>query len=110
MKRGMEPRNLMKKEWAERISHIKKALAYAEKALHVSPGDKAIQYNIAMITQKPAELLLNAQIQPHQRELNTLQWAIDCAHTAQKCVSFARPSTRVADSVRVQTLRCPLRG
>ncbi|KAI5834670.1 hypothetical protein K523DRAFT_412179 [Schizophyllum commune Tattone D] len=84
MKRGMEPRNLMKKEWAERISHIKKALAYAEKALHVSPGDKAIQYNIAMITQKPAELLLNAQIQPHQRELDTLQWAIDCAHTAQK--------------------------
>lgn len=84
MKRGSEPRNLTKKEWTDRINHIKKALAYAEKALHIHPGDKAIQYNLAMIIQKPAELLLNAQLQPHQRELATLQWAIDSAHTAQK--------------------------
>lgn len=53
-------------------------------ALHLHPDDKAIMYNIAMIEQKAAELLLS--VAPAKRSLKELQRAIEHATHAQKFV------------------------
>ena len=52
------------------------------KALHLHPFDKAITYNIAMIQQKAAELLIS--VPPAKRSLKDLQRAIEQAAHAQK--------------------------
>lgn len=48
----------------------------------MSPGDKAIVYNIAMIQQKSAEMMFS--IDPSKRHLKDLQHVIDQAAHAQK--------------------------
>ncbi|TFY58741.1 hypothetical protein EVJ58_g6226 [Rhodofomes roseus] len=58
------------------------ALQYAQKAYHLNPQDKAILYNIAMIQQKAAEMLLS--IAPTKRSLKDLELAIQQATHAQK--------------------------
>ncbi|KAH9932433.1 RNA polymerase II-associated protein [Fomitopsis serialis] len=58
------------------------ALQYAQKAYHLNPSDKAILYNIAMIQQKAAEMLLS--IAPTKRSLKDLELAIQQATHAQK--------------------------
>ncbi|THH01100.1 hypothetical protein EW026_g1546 [Hermanssonia centrifuga] len=57
------------------------ALRYAQNAFYLQPGDKAIMYNIAMIEQKAAEMLLS--ISPAKRTLKDLQRAIEQAAHAQ---------------------------
>ncbi|OBZ70980.1 Tetratricopeptide repeat protein 1 [Grifola frondosa] len=64
------------------FSAMKTALQYAQKAFHLHPYDKAILYNIAMIQQKAAELLLS--VPPAKRSLKDLQQAIEQAGHAQK--------------------------
>ena len=54
----------------------------SEQALHLHPSDKAILYNIAMIQQKAAEMLLS--IPAAKRSLKELQRAIEQAGHAQK--------------------------
>ncbi|KAI8968077.1 hypothetical protein BD414DRAFT_541515 [Trametes punicea] len=51
-------------------------------ALHLCPWDKAILYNIAMIQQKAAELLMT--VPPAKRSLKDLQRAIEQASHGQK--------------------------
>ncbi|KAL7281504.1 hypothetical protein ACG7TL_004819 [Trametes sanguinea] len=58
------------------------ALQYAQRALHLCPWDKAILYNIAMIQQKAAELLMS--VPPAKRSLKELQRAIEQASHGQK--------------------------
>ncbi|KAI0786580.1 RNA polymerase II-associated protein [Abortiporus biennis] len=58
------------------------ALQYAQSALHLHPHEKAIMYNIAMIEQKAAEMLLT--IAPAKRSLKDLEKAIEQAAHAQK--------------------------
>ncbi|KAH9948627.1 RNA polymerase II-associated protein [Amylocystis lapponica] len=58
------------------------ALQYAQRAYHLQPVDKAILYNIAMIQQKAAEMLIS--IAPAKRTLKNLQRAIEQAGHAQK--------------------------
>ncbi|KIP06107.1 hypothetical protein PHLGIDRAFT_107356 [Phlebiopsis gigantea 11061_1 CR5-6] len=58
------------------------ALKYAQQALHLHPHDKAIVYNIAMIEQKAAEMLLS--VKPAKRSLKELERAIEQATHAQK--------------------------
>ncbi|KZT71727.1 TPR-like protein [Daedalea quercina L-15889] len=58
------------------------ALQCAQKAYHLNPQDKAILYNIAMIQQKAAEMLLS--IAPAKRSLKDLELAIQQATQAQK--------------------------
>ncbi|KAI0084919.1 RNA polymerase II-associated protein [Irpex rosettiformis] len=58
------------------------ALHYAQSALHLHPQDKAILYNIAMIEQKAAEMLL--PMSPAKRSLKEMQLAIQQAAHAQK--------------------------
>lgn len=53
-----------------------------EQALHLQPHGKDILYNIAMIQQKAAEMLLS--IPPAKRSLKDLQRAIEQAQQAQK--------------------------
>ncbi|KAI0743982.1 RNA polymerase II-associated protein [Daedaleopsis nitida] len=64
------------------FSAITTALQYAQKAQHLHPFDKAITYNIAMIQQKAAELLM--AVPPAKRSLKDLQKAIEQAGHAQK--------------------------
>ncbi|OSX65808.1 hypothetical protein POSPLADRAFT_1064500 [Postia placenta MAD-698-R-SB12] len=64
------------------FSAMNTALQYAQKAFHLHPYDKAIIYNIAMIQQKAAEMLLS--IAPAKRSLKELQRAIEQASHAQK--------------------------
>ncbi|KAI0759855.1 RNA polymerase II-associated protein [Trametes elegans] len=58
------------------------ALQYAQKAYHLQPSDKAILYNIAMIQQKAAELLMS--VPPAKRSLKDMQKAIEQATHGQK--------------------------
>ncbi|KAM5530528.1 hypothetical protein V8D89_015805 [Ganoderma adspersum] len=64
------------------FSAMTTALQYAQKALHLHPFDKAVLYNIAMIQQKAAELLIS--VPPAKRSLKDLQKAIEQAGHAQK--------------------------
>ncbi|KAI8993957.1 RNA polymerase II-associated protein [Trametes punicea] len=64
------------------FSAMNSALQYAQKALHLCPWDKAILYNIAMIQQKAAELLMT--VPPAKRSLKDLQRAIEQASHGQK--------------------------
>jgi RNA polymerase-associated protein CTR9 len=50
------------------------ALNYAQKAMHVQPSDRAILYNIAMIQQKGAEIML--ALDPSRRTLDELKAAL----------------------------------
>lgn len=50
------------------------ALSYAQKAMHVQPSDRAILYNIAMIQQKGAEIML--ALDPARRTLDELRIAL----------------------------------
>ncbi|KAF9449178.1 RNA polymerase II-associated protein [Macrolepiota fuliginosa MF-IS2] len=63
-------------------SAMNTALKYAQRALYIQPGDKAIVYNIAMIQQKSAEMLF--ALPPAKRTLSDLQQVIDQASHAQK--------------------------
>ena len=58
-------------------------------AYHMHPWDKAILYNIAMIQQKAAEMLLS--VPPAKRSLKELERAIEQAGHAQKCVFLTFP-------------------
>lgn len=49
--------------------------------MHMTPGDKAIVYNIAMIEQKAAEMLFG--LEPSRRTLTELTRAIAQAEHAQ---------------------------
>ncbi|KAI0368298.1 RNA polymerase II-associated protein [Pilatotrama ljubarskyi] len=64
------------------FSAMNTALQYAQKALHLNPWDKATLYNIAMIQQKAAELLMS--VPPAKRSLKDLQKAIEQATHGQK--------------------------
>ncbi|KAI0688182.1 RNA polymerase II-associated protein [Cytidiella melzeri] len=64
------------------FSAMKSALRYAQAALHLHPHDKAILYNIAMIEQKAAEMLL--PMLPAKRTLKEIQLAVEQAVHAQK--------------------------
>ncbi|KAL6301253.1 RNA polymerase II-associated protein [Sparassis latifolia] len=64
------------------FSAMTTALQYAQKAFHLLPSDKAILYNIAMIQQKAAEMLIS--VPPAKRSLKELQHAIEQAGHAQK--------------------------
>ena len=58
------------------------SLRCAQKALHLHPHDKAITYNIAMIEQKSAELLI--ALPPAKRTLKELELAKQRAAHAQR--------------------------
>ena len=58
------------------------ALTYCQKAMHIQPTDRAILYNIAMIQQKAAEMLLN--LDSPKRTLEELQEALGQAEEAIK--------------------------
>lgn len=51
-------------------------------AMHVQPSDRAILYNIAMILQKGAELLLG--LESSKRTLEELKTAVEQAQQAAK--------------------------
>lgn len=53
-------------------------------ALHLRPNDKAVLYNVAMIQQKAAELMIS--VPPAKRSLKDLQKAVEQAGRAQKFV------------------------
>ncbi|KAF5351734.1 hypothetical protein D9756_007677 [Leucocoprinus leucothites] len=75
-------------------SAMNTALKYAQKALHIQPGDKAIMYNIAMIQQKSAEMLFT--LPPNKRSLADLQRVIEQASHAQKIfASLANVKTQL---------------
>jgi RNA polymerase-associated protein CTR9 len=59
-------------------------------AMHIQPSDRAILYNIAMIQQKAAEMLLS--LEPSKRTLEELQAAVLQARHAAKYVHFDRPA------------------
>ncbi|EKM80576.1 hypothetical protein AGABI1DRAFT_126637 [Agaricus bisporus var. burnettii JB137-S8] len=70
------------------------ALKYAQKALHIQPGDKATVYNIAMIQQKSAEMLF--ALPSAKRTLADLQRVIEWASHAQKIfASLAEVKTQL---------------
>lgn len=56
------------------FSAMGQALHYAQRALHLQPSDRAILYNIAMIQQKAAEIMLS--LDPSRRMLDELQLAL----------------------------------
>ncbi|KIY69855.1 TPR-like protein [Cylindrobasidium torrendii FP15055 ss-10] len=58
------------------------ALGYGQKALRLTPNDKAIVYNIAMIQQKAAEMMFTLDVT--KRKLADLKHVIDQAAHAQK--------------------------
>ena len=58
------------------------ALKHPFQALHLHPQDKATLYNIAMIEQKAAEMLL--PMAPAKRSLKEMQLAVQQAIHAQK--------------------------
>ncbi|TXT09174.1 hypothetical protein VHUM_02648 [Vanrija humicola] len=62
------------------FSAMSQALFYATKALHILPSDRAILYNIAMIQQKAAEIMLS--LDPSKRTLSELQLALKNAQDA----------------------------
>ncbi|ORY32073.1 putative Pol II transcription elongation factor [Naematelia encephala] len=62
------------------FSAMSKALSYCQKAMHIQPSDRAILYNIAMIQQKAAEMLL--ALDPAKRTLEELNRALDQAQQA----------------------------
>ncbi|OCH88638.1 RNA polymerase II-associated protein [Obba rivulosa] len=64
------------------FSAMTTSLQYAQRAYHLHPWDKAILYNIAMIQQKAAEMLLS--VPPAKRSLKDLERAIEQAGHAQK--------------------------
>ncbi|KAI0338297.1 TPR-like protein [Trametopsis cervina] len=64
------------------FASMKTALRYAQMALHLHPQDKAIIYNIAMIEQKAAEMLL--PLPPAKRTLKDMQQAVEQVLHAQK--------------------------
>ncbi|KAI0267054.1 hypothetical protein BC834DRAFT_92917 [Gloeopeniophorella convolvens] len=64
------------------------ALQFAQKALHLTPADKAIVYNIAMIQQKSAELLF--ALPPAKRTLAELQHGTARAATRRSCSARSR--------------------
>lgn len=53
---------------------MSKAVIYCQKALHLKPSDKAILYNLAMIQQKAAELVLG--LDPSKRTLTEVRQVI----------------------------------
>ncbi|KZV99295.1 TPR-like protein [Exidia glandulosa HHB12029] len=64
---------------------MRNALKYAQQAMHLTPGDKAIVYNIAMIEQKAAEMLFG--LEASKRTLVELKRAIAQAEHAQTHVN-----------------------
>lgn len=67
------------------FSAMGQALNYAQKAMHIQPSDRAILYNIAMIQQKAAEIMLS--LDPSRRMLDELHVALK---HAQEAVSVFR--------------------
>ncbi|RSH95616.1 hypothetical protein EHS25_000708 [Saitozyma podzolica] len=61
-------------------SAMAKALSYCQQAMHIQPSDRAILYNIAMIQQKAAEMLL--ALEPSKRTLDELKAALEQAQQA----------------------------
>ncbi|KAL7417075.1 hypothetical protein BDY24DRAFT_357824 [Mrakia frigida] len=64
------------------FSAMRFALRYAQKAMHIQPHDKAILFNVAMIQQKAAEMLVALPVE--KRSLSELKIAIEQATHAQK--------------------------
>ncbi|KAK4687282.1 RNA polymerase-associated protein CTR9, partial [Tremellales sp. Uapishka_1] len=64
----------------ENFSAMNQALSYCQKAMHLQPSDRAILYNIAMIQQKAAEMLLG--LDPSRRTLEELNIALGQAQQA----------------------------
>lgn len=62
------------------FSAMGQALSYATRAFHVQPSDRAILYNVAMIQQKAAEIMLG--LDPSKRLLEELQLALKRAQEA----------------------------
>lgn len=62
------------------FSAMGQALHYAQRAMHLQPSDRAILYNIAMIQQKAAEIMLG--LDPSRRLLDELQLALKRAGEA----------------------------
>ncbi|KAL1407408.1 protein required for normal CLN1 and CLN2 G1 cyclin expression [Vanrija albida] len=62
------------------FSAMSQSLYYATKALHILPSDRAILYNIAMIQQKAAEIMVS--LDPAKRTLSELQLALKNAQDA----------------------------
>lgn len=56
-----------------------KALAYCMRAAHVKPQDKTILFNLAMIQQKSAEIVLTV-LDPSKRSLQEVEQVIQQAH------------------------------
>jgi RNA polymerase-associated protein CTR9 len=56
--------------------------ANPKQAMHIQPSDRAILYNIAMIQQKAAEMLL--ALEPSKRTLDELKAALEQAQQAAK--------------------------
>ncbi|GMK55590.1 hypothetical protein CspeluHIS016_0206460 [Cutaneotrichosporon spelunceum] len=62
------------------FSAMGQALHYAQRAMHLQPSDRAILYNIAMIQQKAAEIMLG--LEPSRRLLDELKLALKRATEA----------------------------
>ncbi|BEI92846.1 uncharacterized protein CcaverHIS019_0504740 [Cutaneotrichosporon cavernicola] len=62
------------------FSAMGQALHYAQRAMHLQPSDRAILYNIAMIQQKAAEIMLG--LEPSRRMLDELKLALKRATEA----------------------------
>lgn len=62
------------------FSAMGQALHYAQRAMHLQPSDRAILYNIAMIQQKAAEIMLG--LDPSRRMLDELKLALKRAGEA----------------------------
>lgn len=60
---------------------LTKALVFAQRSLHLAPQEKANAYNLAMIEQKAAEMLLSAS--PAKRALADLKRAVEHGAHAQ---------------------------
>lgn len=61
---------------------LRKALQFAQRAVHLAPQEKANMYNLAMIEQKACELLIGTA--PAKRTLSDLKRAIEYGHHAQR--------------------------
>ncbi|EJD02630.1 TPR-like protein [Fomitiporia mediterranea MF3/22] len=67
---------------------LKSALSFAQRALHLAPQEKASMYNLAMIEQKAAEMLLGTS--PAKRSLADLKRVVEHgAHAQQLFASLA---------------------
>lgn len=72
----------------ERIPWIKRSVWLADndgQALHITPHDKAVLYNIAMMMQKAAEMMFSIPLA--KRQIGDLESAIDQGAKAQRFVS-----------------------